>query len=93
MRLSENRIQSLAREIVSKVQEKKYVSLESSENEAVLEISRLLINDLKFEDRVDQEVRQAISNMKENIPEGSSQYQAIFRQLKQQIAQKYNYIL
>lgn len=93
MRLTENRIQMLAREILKKIQEKKYVSIKTTENDAMMEISRLLINDLKFEDRIDQEVRQEIKKMKNDIPEGSSQYQAVFRQLKQQTAQKYNYIL
>jgi len=93
MRLSENRIQMLAREILKQAQDKQFIKVLSGENEAALEIARLMIKDLEFEDRIDEEVRREIQKMKKNIPEGSSEYQAVFRQLKQQIAQKYNYIL
>ncbi len=93
MRLKEQRITYIASKIVKEAKEKKYISILGTERHVIAEIARVVIKDLQMENKIDEEVRNAIRNMKENIPEGSPKYQAIFRQLKQQIAKKYNYIL
>lgn len=93
MRLKEARIHLISENIIHTAVKKKYVQVKENDYNAMNEIARLIINDFQMEDKIDREVKSAIRRMKDAPPEGSSKYQAMFKQLKLQTAQRYNYIL
>lgn len=92
MRLSEKRIQFIATQIVDELLSRKEVTYNGSRMAFEAEIARIISDDLKIEDEIDQEVVEMISKMKRNIPPGSAEWDAIYQQKKAEIARRRNYI-
>lgn len=92
MRLSEERIEFIARQIAKSLREKKYVSYYSRSRSLDSVIARQILKDLSFEDKIDAEVEKSIRSIKRNIPEGSAEWMSIFQQKKEELAKRYHYI-
>lgn len=92
MRLSEDRIQFLAGQIAHELQDKKMVEFKGSSIVLESEIARVMDEDLRMEDSIDQEVVEMIDKMQRKIPQGSAEWQAIFAQKKEEIARRRNYV-
>lgn len=92
MRLSEERIHFIARQVVAELLEKKLITYGGSEVVLEAEVARVIIEDLRIEEQIDREVVDMIASMKRNIPEGSAEWSAIYAQKKAEIARRKNYI-
>jgi hypothetical protein len=92
MRLTENRIQFIAQQILKELLDSKEISFTGSKMVLESEIARIIFDDLRIEDEIDQEVVEMISKMKRNIPPGSAEWDAIFQEKKAEIARRRNYI-
>jgi len=92
MRLTENRIQFIAQQILKELLDSKEISFTGSKMVLESEIARIIFDDLQIEDEIDQEVVEMISKMKRNIPPGSAEWDAIFQEKKAEIARRRNYI-
>jgi hypothetical protein len=93
MRLSEQRIQFLAKQIAAAIIDEGAV--ETSMSGFVLEsdIARHIQADLQIEDQIDAEVNASIHRMKRPPVQDSPEWRAMFTQLKQEIAKRKGYIL
>jgi hypothetical protein len=92
MRLTEDRIQSIAKKIVDGLREQKMIKVKGIQSRVEVEIQRLVTQDLMIEDEIDAEVERQIDSMKRNIPYGSAEWNAVFTQLKDKICQQRNYV-
>ncbi|MCX7049879.1 MAG: DUF507 family protein [Candidatus Sumerlaeota bacterium] len=93
MRLTEDRIQSLARKIVKELTERKMILVKGFPTRVEMEIGRVIMQDLMIEDDINQEAERQIEAMKRNIPYGSAEWSAIFSQIKEKLSQQRNYIV
>jgi len=91
MRLSEERIQSIAKKIVDGLREQKMIRLKGFPSRVEVEIQRLIMQDLAIEDEIDAAVERQIESMKRDIPYGSAEWKAIFTQIKDRLCQQRNY--
>jgi len=92
MRLSDERIEFLAKQIASVLAEKKLVGYYHRKKKLSNVIASIVIQDLEMEDRIDAEVIQMIRSIKRDIPEGSAEWSSIFQKKKEEIAKRHNYI-
>lgn len=93
MRLSEDRIHFIAQQIAKELVDQKLIRYAGSRVVLEAEISKVILEDLKIEDEIDQEVVEMISKMKRNIPQGSAEWNAIYFQKKEEVARRKNYLL
>jgi hypothetical protein len=93
MRLSEERIQFICRQIIDALLKKGLIQFRGSKPNLLTALARIVMSDLAIEDQIDAEAQKTISSMKRDIPEGSSEWHSIFIQKKEEIARRKNYIL
>ena len=91
MRLSEDRIEAIAQKIIEHLRAEKIIRLKGLPSRAVMEIQRVVIEDLKVEDEINEEVEARIDAMKRDIPYGSAEWNAVYTQIKDELCQKRNY--
>ena len=92
MRMSEERIHFISQQVAKELIDKKMIEYGGSRIVLEAEISKVIMEDLKIEDEIDQEVAEMIAGMKRNIPQGSFEWNAIYQQKKEEIARRRNYI-
>jgi len=92
MRLSEDRIQSIARKIIKDLAAAKLIQLKGFSARLETEIGRVVIQDLMIEDEIDKEVERQIETMKRDIPYGSAEWKAVFTQIKDKLSEQRKYI-
>jgi hypothetical protein len=92
MRLSEKRIQFIATQIVDELLAHNEIAYSGSRLALETEVARIISDDLRIEDEIDEEVVQMISKMKRNIPQGSAEWDAIYQEKKAELARRRNYI-
>lgn len=93
MRLSDERIDFISQQILDSLVEKRLVKIKKARQVALNELIRVISTDISFEDKIDKEIEDMIRSMKRDIPEGSSEWKAIFIQKKDELMHKYNYII
>lgn len=92
MRLSEERIEFIAEQVALALKKKKMIGYYSRKRKLSSIIAAAIHKDLSFEDKIDQEVVKIIKSIKRDIPEGSAEWNSIFQQKKDELADRYNYI-
>jgi len=92
MRMSEDRVQFIARQIAAEITGKDLVKFSGSAIVLESEIGRVLLEDLRIEDEIDREVVDMIDRMQRKPPQGSAEWQALFMAKKEEIARRRNYI-
>lgn len=92
MRLSEDRISFLAKQIAQELTEKNMIKFSGSPIVLETEIGRVLLEDLRIEDEIDREVVDMIDRMQRKPPQGSAEWQALFMAKKEEIARRRSYI-
>jgi hypothetical protein len=92
MRLSEKRIQFIAQQIAKELLERGEISYSGTPLVLESEVARIISDDMRIEDEIDQEVVEMISRMKRNIPQGSAEWDAIYQEKKAEIARRRNYV-
>jgi hypothetical protein len=79
MKLSRDKIIDMSHKIVSTLRKSREVRLKKPPNEVRLEMVREITSVLQIEDRVDKAARQKIRSQKREIPEGTEEYDLLFR--------------
>jgi hypothetical protein len=92
MRLSEDRIHFIAAQVCKELDESGTINFGGSKALLEAEIARVILEDLRIEEEIDREVVERIDSMKRQVPHGSSEWQAIYSQFKEEIARRKNYI-
>lgn len=92
MRMSEDRVQFISRQIAEELVAKNLINFSGSKIVLESEIGRVLLEDLKIEDEIDREVVDMIDRMQRKPPQGSAEWQALFMAKKEEIARRKNYI-
>jgi hypothetical protein len=93
MRLSEQRIQFLAKQIAEAATREGAVTSTMSSFVLESDIARHIEMDLAIEDEIDKEANASISRMKKAPAQDSPEWRGMFQQLKQEIAKRKGYIL
>jgi hypothetical protein len=93
MRLSEDRINSIAGQIVEHLINGKVIQYKGMRPRLVALVGRVMMNDLRIEDEINAEVERSIESMKRQVPRGSAEWNSIFFQKKEELARRRNYII
>jgi hypothetical protein len=92
MRLSKNQIEHIAFVIVKNlIKEGKIIS--EDKNKLLEEITNLVYEDFQKEDKLDQEVREILSQHIEKIRKENIEYQTMFRMIKTKLAKERDMVL
>lgn len=78
MRLTEDRISHISHIIADTIWKDDLVDF-TDEDEVLREIKRVIANYLKIEDEADDEARKKIRNMSKYIPEGSKEWEVLYK--------------
>lgn len=92
MRLSEERINHLARTVTQKWKKARIVRAPAHPRLETL-IARVILEDLQTEDEIDREARRRLRHMPSAPPEDSPEWEALFRREKETLAARRGYIL
>lgn len=93
MRLSEDRIVDLSFKIVGKILDDELIHSDLDEDELVDFVKKIIFNDLMIEDEIEAETKKVMSSYSRSIPEGSSEYKAMYLKMREDIAKRKNYVL
>ena len=93
MRLSEERIEFINQQVLDRLFDDEVIDIDGREKAVLVEMNRVVIQDLAFEDELDKQVHEMIMGMRRNIPHGSPEYQAIFLQKKEELAARNSYVI
>ncbi|MCD6386369.1 DUF507 family protein [Candidatus Sumerlaeota bacterium] len=93
MRLSEERIYSIVDQIIDSLLDKNMIEISVPKLNLRRDMARVIIQDLRIEDEIEQEAIRIIKSMGREIPEDSPEWVSIFRQKKEELARRRNYIL
>lgn len=92
MRLSKNQIEHIAFVIVRNlIKDKKIIA--EDKKKLLEEITNLIYEDLQKEDKLDQEVREILSEHIEKIRKDNIEYQTMFRMIKTKLAKERDMVL
>lgn len=79
MRLSHGKINHLSHLIIQYLKSNPRVEFFEEENDIRLEIVRIITDELKDDEVIDAEVRRKIESQKRDIPEGSEEWEILYR--------------
>ena len=88
MRLSEDRIQDIAKKIADDLIDRNAVDPKAGRRNLATLVAQVMINDLSLEDKIDEETRARLARQKNLPPPGTGQYEAMFLKVKEQIARE-----
>ena len=79
MRLSEDRISHLSHLIQDMLIRNRNVDILLTEERVLREIKRTIADELKFEDEADEAARRTIQSLSRKVPEGSREWDVLYR--------------
>lgn len=79
MKLSRDKVTDLSHKIITGLRKQRDVRIRRDQNEARLEIVKVMTEFLQLEDRVDREARKKIRTIKRDIPEGSEEWDLLHK--------------
>lgn len=88
MRLSEDRINSIAGKIAKELVKKRMVVSKKNLRQVTTWIEKPILEDLAREEDIDAEVAAYIKGLSSPPPEGSYDYQALFQKKKEEISRR-----
>jgi len=92
MRLSKNQIEHMGFVIARNlIREEKIIA--DNKNNLIEEVTNLITEEFMKEDRLDQEVREILSQHMEKIRNENIEYQTMFRMIKSKLAKERNIVL
>ena len=93
MRLSEDRILSIARIMAADMIARGAVEVKTGERDLAALIASVIIKDMQVEEDIDREARERLARQRNLPPEKSAEYEAMFDRVKREVAQKRGYPL
>jgi hypothetical protein len=93
MRMSRERMFSLADRIIGDLLLTEAVSVKGIADERVrghlrTEVFRVLEDESKLEDSIDQEVRRTLSSYSRPLPEGSAEWEVLYRKTREEVQRR-----
>lgn len=93
-RFTEERINNISKKIVTELAEKELIrSSAVYRNKMIKLLGRILFDDQKIEMEIEQEAIKILEPYSRKIAPGSAQWDAMYQQAKERIAQKHNFDL
>jgi len=92
LRLSEERVSVLAKEIGNGLLDEELVDLEISETDFVFMIETLIMRDLRIEDEIDEEATTFLLKNKPNLEEGSTEWGVELERKKEEFSIARGYV-
>jgi hypothetical protein len=92
MRLSKNQIEHMVFIIMRNLLKDEKIIVESK-NKLLEELINLIIEEFQKEDKLDQEVREILSQHMEKIRKDNIEYQTMFRMIKSKLAKERELVL
>jgi hypothetical protein len=92
MRLNKNQIEHLAFVMVRNLLKEEKIIVEDR-NKLIDELINLITDEFQKEDKLDQEVREILSQHMEKIRSENIEYQTMFRMIKTKLAKERNIVL
>ncbi len=92
MRLSKNQIDHLAYRIVKSLVKNEFITT-SNKNLLVEKVAKLIEEDLKMEEALDEEVKNILLENAEQMRKLNVDYQEMFRMLKEKLAKERGFVL
>lgn len=86
MRLSEDRIDAIAQKVAHRLVKKGHVASKRPLRQVSAWVEKAMLDLLKMEDAIDQEVAAYIEGLSNKPPQGSFAYQALFQKKKEEVA-------
>ena len=86
MRLTEERVAVIAREICNRLLDEELVDLEIGESDFVNLVEGLILRDLKIEDEIDEEATAFVLKNKPQLEEGSTEWQIELERKKEEFS-------
>ena len=86
MRLTEERVAVIAREICNRLLDEELVDLEIGESDFVNLVEGLILRDLKIEDEIDEEATAFVLKTKPQLEEGSTEWQIELERKKEEFS-------
>ena len=93
MRLSEDRIVDISCKIAGKILDDELIHSDLDEDELIDFVKIIISKDLLIEDEIEAETKKVMSSYSRSIPEGSSEYKAMYMKIREDIAKRKNYVL
>lgn len=84
MRLSEDRIYHLSHLILDMLMQNRNVDTVQPEERILREIRRTITDELKFEDEADAAARRTIQSLSRRVPEGSREWDVLYRKYREE---------
>ncbi len=92
MRLTEERVAVLARQISDRLLDEEIIDLEIAENDFRFLIENLILRDLKIEDEIDEEATAFLLKNKPGLEEGSTEWDIELDRKKEDLAVARGYV-
>ena len=92
MRLSEERVAVIAREICDRLLDEELVDLEIGEPDFLHLVEGLILRDLKIEDEIDEEATTFLLKNKPNLEEGSTEWEIELERKKEEFSIARGYV-
>jgi len=92
VRLSEERVAVIAREVSEALLDEELVDLEIAENDLRFLIENLILRDLRIEDEIDEEATAFLLRNKPNLEEGSTEWEVELERKKEEFSIARGYV-
>ena len=93
MRLSEERVAVIAREIANTLLDEELVDLEIEEDRFVFLIESLILKDLQLEGEIEEEATAWLKQNRRHVEEGSTEWEVEMERIKEELAVSRGYVI
>jgi hypothetical protein len=93
MRLSEERVAVIAREVANTLLDEELVDLEMDEDRFVFLLESLILKDLRIEDEIDEEAAAWLRKHRARLEEGTTEWQVELDRVKEELAVARGYVI
>jgi hypothetical protein len=93
VRLSEERIAVIARQVADTLLDEELVDLELSEDRFVFLLESLIAKDLQIEDEIDEEAAAWLRKHRTRLEEGTTEWQVAMERAKEELAVARGYVI
>lgn len=93
MRLSEERVAVIARDIADVLLDEELVDLEMEEDRFVFLLESLILRDLRIEDEIDEEATAWLQKNRRHVEEGSTEWEIEMERIKEELAVSRGYVI
>ena len=93
MRVTEERIQSLATAVVDRLQEQELLEISGSKERLIRAVRKAVTDELSVEDRLHAEIRALLKQYDAEFQSGRSDYQKMFAMVKNKLVKERGLVL